>query len=95
MTRLLKINVFCRGASLLFYPAALPLSRSTLPYETCVIRRHRKHIGSWWRKLSCAQLALLVLAYLRKRETFAELAARFGSVPPPPEIRDRRVPEAA
>lgn len=32
MTRLLKINVFCRGASMLFYPAALPLSRQTLTY---------------------------------------------------------------
>lgn len=43
-----------------------------------VIRRHRKQIGSPWRKLTCAQQALLVLAYLRRGETFAELAAGFG-----------------
>jgi hypothetical protein len=75
---LLKINVVCRGASMLFYPAALPLSRQALTYVTGVIGRHRKQIASPWRKLSCGQQALLVLAYLRKGETFAELAAGFG-----------------
>ena len=38
---------------------------------------HRKSIGSCWRKLNPGQQALLVLAYLRKGETFAELAAGF------------------
>ena len=63
---------------MLFYPAALPLSRQTLTYTAGVIRRHRKQIGSPWRKLGPGQQALLVLAYLRKGETFAELAAGFG-----------------
>jgi DDE superfamily endonuclease/Helix-turn-helix of DDE superfamily endonuclease len=63
---------------MLFYPAALPLSRHTLTYTAGVIRRHRAQIGSPWRKLTCGQQALLVLAYLRKGETFAELAAGFG-----------------
>jgi len=63
---------------MLFYPAALPLSRQTLDYTAGIIRRHRKQIGSPWRKLSLGQQALLVLAYLRKGETFAELAAGFG-----------------
>ena len=63
---------------MLFYPAALPLSRQTLTYTTGIIRRHRKQIGSPWRKLGPGQQALLVLAYLRKGETFAELAAGFG-----------------
>jgi hypothetical protein len=63
---------------MLFYPAALPLSRQTLTYAAGIIRRHRAQIGSPWRKLSPAQQALLVLAYLRKGETFAELAAGFG-----------------
>ena len=39
----------------------------------------RKQIGSAWRKLGCGQQALLVLACLRKGETFAELAAGFGA----------------
>jgi hypothetical protein len=63
---------------MLFYPAALPLSRQTLTYTAGVIRRHRRRIGSPWRKLGAGQQALLVLAYLRKGETFAELAAGFG-----------------
>jgi hypothetical protein len=49
-----------------------------------VIRRHRAQIGSPWRKLSPGQRGLLVLAYLRKGETFAELAAGSASAPPPP-----------
>jgi hypothetical protein len=78
MTRSTKIRVFRRGASMLFYPATLPLSRQTLTYTAGVIRRHRAHIGSRWRKLSPGQQALLVLAHLRKGETFAGLAAGFG-----------------
>jgi hypothetical protein len=63
---------------MLLYPAALPLSRQTLSYTAGVIRRHRRQIGSAWRKLNPGQQALLVLAYLRKGETFADLAAGFG-----------------
>ena len=63
---------------MLFCPAALPLSRQALDYTAGIIRRHRKQIGSPWRKLSPGQQALLVLACLRKGETFAELAAGFG-----------------
>ncbi len=61
---------------MLFYPAALPLSAQALTYVAGVIRRHRRKIGSCWRKLNPGRQALLVLAYLRKGETFAELAAR-------------------
>jgi hypothetical protein len=63
---------------MLFYRAALPLSRKTLTFVAGLIRRHRIWIGSLWRKLNPGQQALLVLAYLRKGETFAELAAGFG-----------------
>jgi hypothetical protein len=63
---------------MLFYPAALSLSSQTLTYTAGVIRRHRQKIGSAWRKLSPGRQALLVLAYLRKGETFAGLAAGFG-----------------
>ena len=63
---------------MLFYPAALPLSAQTLSYVAGIIRRHRRKIGSAWRKLNPGRQALLVLAYLRKGETFAELAAGFG-----------------
>jgi DDE superfamily endonuclease/Helix-turn-helix of DDE superfamily endonuclease len=63
---------------MLFYRAALPLSRKTLAFTAGIIRRHRAAMGSLWRKLSPGRQALLVLAYLRKGETFAELAAGFG-----------------
>jgi DDE superfamily endonuclease/Helix-turn-helix of DDE superfamily endonuclease len=63
---------------MLFYPAALSLSRQTLDYTAGIIRRHRRQIGSPWRKLNPGRQALLVLAYLRKGDTFAELAAGFG-----------------
>jgi hypothetical protein len=72
------IFIICQGALMLFYRAALPLSSQTLTYTAGVIRRHRRQIGSPWRKLSAGQQALLALAHLRKGETFAELAAGFG-----------------
>jgi hypothetical protein len=62
----------------LFYRAALPLSSRTLKYTAGIIRRHRASIGSARRKLNPGQQALLVLACLRKGETFADLAAGFG-----------------
>lgn len=63
---------------MLFYRAALPLSRSTLTYLAGVIRRHRAAIGTRWRRLNPGQQALLVLVHLRKGETFTEVAAGFG-----------------
>jgi hypothetical protein len=54
------------------------LSSRTLTFTAGVIRRHRRQIGSPWRKLSAGQQAVLALAYLRKGETFAELAAGLG-----------------
>jgi hypothetical protein len=74
----------------LFYPAALPLSRQTLSYTAGVIRRHRAQIGSPWRKLNPTQQALLVLAYLNKGETFAQLAAGSGWVPRRPGAMSAR-----
>jgi Helix-turn-helix of DDE superfamily endonuclease len=63
---------------MLFYRAALPLSSRALAYAAGIIRRHRKSAGSRWRKLNPGKQALLVLVYLRKGETFSELAAGFG-----------------
>ena len=66
------------GALMLFYRAALPLSSRTLTFVSGLVRRHRTSIRSSWRKLNPGQQALLVLAHLRKGETFAELAAGFA-----------------
>ena len=73
-----KIRILCQGALMRFYRAALPLSAQTLSYVAGVIRRHRRQIGSCWRKLNPGRQALLVLVHLRKGETFADLAAGFG-----------------
>jgi hypothetical protein len=63
---------------MLFYRAALPLSRLTLTFVSDIIRAHRRDVGSIWRKLNPGQEALLVLVYLRKGEPFAQVGAGFG-----------------
>lgn len=63
---------------MLFYRAVVDLSRSTLNHVAGLIRRRRKAIGSAWRLLNPGQQALLVLVYLRKGETFAEVGMGFG-----------------
>lgn len=62
---------------MLFYRSALSLSRRTLHFVAQLIRRHRRAIGSAWRRLDPVRQALLVLAHLRKGETFSDLAAGF------------------
>jgi DDE superfamily endonuclease/Helix-turn-helix of DDE superfamily endonuclease len=62
----------------LFYRAAVDLSRSILNYVAGIIRRRRQKIGATWRLLSPGRQALLVLVHLRKGETFAEAGAGFG-----------------
>jgi transposase len=42
------------------------------------LRRRRSQVGTRWRRLSAGQQALLVVAHLRKGETYADLAAGFG-----------------
>jgi hypothetical protein len=69
---------------MLFYRAVLPLSSRTLNFVAGLVRRHLKAIGSRWRKLDPGRQALLVLAYLRKGETFEDLAAGFGIGRTPP-----------
>jgi hypothetical protein len=63
---------------MLAYPAALPLSTTTLNRVAGLIRAHRKRIGSRWRVLDPGAQALLTLACLRKGERLRELAAGFG-----------------
>jgi hypothetical protein len=71
MRQSIRTTFIATGASVLFYRAALPLSRKTLTFVSGIIRRHRISTGSCQRKLNHGQQALLVLAYLRKGETLA------------------------
>src|SRR3712207_5893437 len=41
------------------------------------LRRHRRQQSTRWRKLSAGRQALLVVAYLRKGETYTDLACGF------------------
>jgi hypothetical protein len=79
MKRSTQICMVRQGLQMHLYPAALPLSRQTLTYTAGLIRRRRRQIGSPWRELDCGRHVLLVLAYLRKGEIFAELAAGSAS----------------
>jgi hypothetical protein len=63
---------------MLFYRAALPLSRQTLTFVSGLVRAHCRAIGSPWRALNSGQQAMLVLVHLRKGEPFAEVGAGFG-----------------
>jgi len=62
----------------LSYPSAIDLSSRTLRFTADLLRRHRRLIGSRWRKLGPSRQALLVLAHLRCGDTYTRLAAGFG-----------------
>jgi hypothetical protein len=78
MKRSTKIRIVRRGAPDTFLSCRAAVVPPALIYTAGIIRRHRKQIGSPWRRLGPGRQALLVLADLRKGETFAELAAGFG-----------------
>ncbi|MFD3580430.1 transposase family protein [Streptomyces sp. NPDC058644] len=63
---------------MLAYPSGVDVSSSALRFLTQQLRRHRRTIGSHWRRLSAGRQALLALAHLRVGHTYAQLAAGFG-----------------
>ncbi|MEV5099704.1 IS5 family transposase [Streptomyces rochei] len=63
---------------MLVYPSGVDVSSSALRFLAQQLRRHRRAIGSRWRRLSADRQALLVLAHLRVGQTYAQLAAGFG-----------------
>ena len=62
---------------MLSYPSGMTVSSRAINLLADALRRHRKQRATRWRKLSAGQQALLVVAYLRKGETYAELACGF------------------
>jgi hypothetical protein len=60
------------------YPAGITVSNHALITLSDALRRSRTARGTRWRRLSAGEQALLVLAHLRKGETYAELAAGFA-----------------
>ncbi|MFC9288869.1 transposase family protein [Streptomyces sp. NPDC057052] len=63
---------------MLVYPSGVDVSSSALRFLTQQLRRHRRTIGSRWRRLSAGRQALLTLARLRVGHTYAQLASGFG-----------------
>jgi hypothetical protein len=60
------------------YPAGLSVSNHALTTLSTLLRRRRKQLGTRWRRLTVGRQALLVIAHLRKGETYTDLAAGFG-----------------
>ncbi|GHJ38011.1 hypothetical protein Sm713_36200 [Streptomyces sp. TS71-3] len=60
------------------HPSGVDLSNSALRSLTQQLRRHRRDIGSRWRRLGTGRRTLLTLAHLRVGHTCAHLAAGFG-----------------
>jgi hypothetical protein len=56
----------------------MSVSTQTLTFVTQQLRKHRRTLRTRWRVLSSHQQALMVLAYLRKGETYQDLAVGFG-----------------
>ncbi|EQD82286.1 DDE superfamily endonuclease [Saccharopolyspora erythraea NRRL 2338] len=63
---------------MLVHPSGVDVSGSALRFLFTRLRRHRRAIGSRWRRLSAGRQALLALAHLRVGYTYAQLAAGFG-----------------
>jgi DDE superfamily endonuclease len=61
----------------LSYPAAIPLSTRSLNHLADLIRRHRTHRRSRWRRLDPGRQALPALARLRNGGTLTRLACGF------------------
>lgn len=62
---------------MLSYPSGMNLSTRVLQLVADTLRRHRNEGGTRWRKLTAGRQALLVVAYLRKGETYNDLACGF------------------
>lgn len=60
----------------LVYPSGVDASTSGLRFLTEQLRRHRRTIGSRWRRLSAGRRALLALAHLRVGHTYTHRLRR-------------------
>jgi len=62
----------------LSYPSSMQVSNRALMVLADALRHRRTILGSRWRRLSAGRQALLVLAHVRKGETYTALAGGFG-----------------
>ncbi len=59
-------------------PSGMSVSSRALNMRAEALRHRHRQRGTRWRRLDSGQQALQVLAYLRKRETYADLAIGFA-----------------
>jgi hypothetical protein len=62
----------------LVYPSGMNVSSHSLRFVSDALREHRRATRTRWRVLSSGRQALMVLAHLRKGETYRDLAVGFG-----------------
>jgi hypothetical protein len=62
---------------MLVYPSSMTVSTRHLQLVAAALREHRRQLGTRWRLLSSSEQALMVLAHLRKGETYRDLAVGF------------------
>jgi hypothetical protein len=62
----------------LVYPSGMNVSSRSLRFVSDALRDHRRATRTRWRVLSSGRQALMVLAHLRKGETYRDLATGFG-----------------
>ena len=60
------------------YPAGMTVSNRSLIMLADALRQRRAVLGTKWRRLDAGRQALLVVAHLRKGETYADLARGFA-----------------
>ena len=63
---------------MLSYPSGMTVSSRALNLLADALRAHRNQRATRWRKLTAGRQALLVVAYLRKGETYTDLACGFA-----------------
>ncbi|NEW71102.1 transposase family protein [Streptomyces rhizosphaericus] len=63
---------------MLVYPSGVDVPSSTLRFLSAQLRRHRRELGTRWRRLNPGRQALFTLAHLRNGHPYAQLAAGFG-----------------
>jgi hypothetical protein len=74
---LLRSTRLTRSFKVLSYPSGMTVSNRALGLLADALRAHRNQRATRWRKLTAGRQALLVVAYLRKGETYADLACGF------------------
>nr|WP_223838826.1 transposase family protein [Saccharopolyspora pogona] len=62
---------------MLSYPSGMRVPTRALGMLADVLHRHRNERATRWRKLTVGRQALLVVAYLRKGETYSDLTCGF------------------